>query len=219
MITPAYVRTMAAYNRWQNQNLYGAADRLSDAAAQGAARRLLRLHPRHAQPPAVRRPDLDEPVRRHAAAEGGRHPRLGRPCTSAGRTSKRERAAFDEVIIGWAEKLDPQWLEGDLTWYSGAAKREVTRPKALLVAHFFNHQTHHRGQVHCMLTQCGAKPGDTDLSLLAQRMGSDPLPNRSRFDHGVRKGSDLLSPCSSLSASTRSANASALAAASSAVAP
>ncbi len=31
MITPEYVRTMAAYNRWQNQNLYGAADELSDA--------------------------------------------------------------------------------------------------------------------------------------------------------------------------------------------
>jgi uncharacterized damage-inducible protein DinB len=32
MITPDYVRTMASYNRWQNQNLYGAADGLSDAA-------------------------------------------------------------------------------------------------------------------------------------------------------------------------------------------
>ena len=31
MITPEYVRTMAGYNRWQNENLYGAADQLSDA--------------------------------------------------------------------------------------------------------------------------------------------------------------------------------------------
>ena len=46
---------------------------------------------------------------------------------------KRERAAFDEVIIGWAEKLDPAWLGGDLTWFSGAAQREVTKPKGLLV--------------------------------------------------------------------------------------
>jgi uncharacterized damage-inducible protein DinB len=29
----------------------------------------------------------------------------------------------------------------------------------------FNHQTHHRGQVHCMLTQAGGKPHDTDLPL------------------------------------------------------
>jgi uncharacterized damage-inducible protein DinB len=27
----------------------------------------------------------------------------------------------------------------------------------------FNHQTHHRGQVHCMLTQAGVRPGTTDL--------------------------------------------------------
>ena len=50
----------------------------------------------------------------------------------AGTSCKRERAAFDEVIIGWAEKLDPAWLEGDLTWFSGAASREVTKPKWLL---------------------------------------------------------------------------------------
>jgi uncharacterized damage-inducible protein DinB len=30
MIDPAYVRRMARYNRWQNQNLFGVADRLSD---------------------------------------------------------------------------------------------------------------------------------------------------------------------------------------------
>ena len=31
MITPAYVRTMAGYNRWQNESLYGAAGKLTDA--------------------------------------------------------------------------------------------------------------------------------------------------------------------------------------------
>ena len=31
MIDRAYVQLMARYNRWQNENLYGAADRLSDA--------------------------------------------------------------------------------------------------------------------------------------------------------------------------------------------
>ena len=36
----------------------------------------------------------------------------------------------------------------------------------MLVTHMFNHQTHHRGQVHCMLTQAGAKPSDTDLPFL-----------------------------------------------------
>ena len=30
MIDPAYVQRMARYNRWQNANLYGVADTLSD---------------------------------------------------------------------------------------------------------------------------------------------------------------------------------------------
>ena len=77
---------------------------------------------------------------------------------------KRERAGLRSRSSSTGpSKLDPAWLEGDLTWFSGAAGREVTKPKWLLVTHMFNHQTHHRGQVHCMLTQCGVKPGATDL--------------------------------------------------------
>jgi uncharacterized damage-inducible protein DinB len=76
---------------------------------------------------------------------------------------KRERAAFDTVIVDWADQLEDASLAGELTWFSGAIKAEVRKPKWLLVTHMFNHQTHHRGQVHCMLTQAGSKPGDTDL--------------------------------------------------------
>src|SRR6185503_434260 len=76
---------------------------------------------------------------------------------------KRERTAFDQVIIDWADRLDPAGLAGDLTWLSGAVGRELTSPRWLLVTHMFNHQTHHRGQVHCMLTQAGVRPGSTDL--------------------------------------------------------
>ncbi len=35
-----------------------------------------------------------------------------------------------------------------------------------ILTHFFNHQTHHRGQVHAMLTAHGTKPDDTDLMLM-----------------------------------------------------
>jgi uncharacterized damage-inducible protein DinB len=31
---------------------------------------------------------------------------------------------------------------------------------------FFNHQTHHRGQVTTLLMQCGIDPGVTDLPYL-----------------------------------------------------
>jgi uncharacterized damage-inducible protein DinB len=35
-----------------------------------------------------------------------------------------------------------------------------------LVVHFFNHQTHHRGQAHAMITAAGEQTGDTDIFLL-----------------------------------------------------
>ena len=67
-----------------------------------------------------------------------------------------------EALVRW----DPAWLAADLTWFSGAAGRELTRPRALIVAHIFNHQTHHRGQVHAALTAAGQRTGDLDLPFI-----------------------------------------------------
>ena len=35
-----------------------------------------------------------------------------------------ERLAMDTSISNWAESLDPMWLAGGLTWFSGAVNRE-----------------------------------------------------------------------------------------------
>jgi uncharacterized damage-inducible protein DinB len=162
MITVDYARTMADYNRWQNENLFGAADRLSDAqrkeqqgaffgSIHGTLNHLLWgdqiWMSRFAGTPRPKAPGIPESVAMYDSWD----------------ELKRERQAFDRVIVDWAERLDPAWLEGDLTWFSGVSGREMTKPKWLLVTHMFNHQTHHRGQVHCLLTQCGGKPGVTDL--------------------------------------------------------
>jgi uncharacterized damage-inducible protein DinB len=162
MITVEYTRAMADYNRWQNENLYGAADRLADGQRKeqrgaffGSIHRTLNhllwgdqiWMSRFAGTPKPKAPGIPESV----------------GMFDNWRDLQRERVAFDRVILDWAGGLDPAWLEGDLTWFSGAAGREVTRPKWLLVTHMFNHQTHHRGQVHCLLTQMGTKPGTTDL--------------------------------------------------------
>ena len=78
------------------------------------------------------------------------------------------RVEADGRIVAWADGLAEGALDGDLTWWSGAAGREVSKPRAFCVAHMFNHQTHHRGQIHAMLTAAGARPGDTDLSLMPE---------------------------------------------------
>ena len=62
--------------------------------------------------------------------------------------------------------MDDAWLAEDLVWFSGAAGKEMRRQKGPLVVHFFNHQTHHRGQAHALLTACGQDTGDTDLFLV-----------------------------------------------------
>jgi uncharacterized damage-inducible protein DinB len=166
MIDPAYVRRMARYNRWQNQNLYGVADGLSDeerrrerGAFFGSVHKTL-SHLLWADRIWMSRfADVPKP-------EGGIPESVSLYPHWDG--LKRERAAFDETMIAWADGLDSASVAGDLTWYSGAQKREVTRPKWILITHMFNHQTHHRGQVHCMLTQAGGVPHATDFSILPE---------------------------------------------------
>ena len=164
MIDPGYVQRMARYNRWQNENLYGVADSLADAERRrerGAFFGSIHATLNHllwadqiwmSRLAGSPRPEggIPESVSRHAQWSD----------------LKRERGAFDEIIIEWADHLDPAWLAGDLTWFSVAAKTELSNPRWLLVTHMFNHQTHHRGQTHCMLTQAGGKPKDTDLPLM-----------------------------------------------------
>jgi uncharacterized damage-inducible protein DinB len=164
MIDAAYVQRMARYNRWQNENLYGVADGLSDAERRrerGAFFGSIHATLNHllwgdrtwmSRFAGTPRPDggIPQSVSLHADWND----------------LKRERAAFDAVIIDWADRLDAAWLSEELTWFSAAIKTEVRKPRWLLVTHMFNHQTHHRGQVHCMLTQAGGKPGDTDLPFM-----------------------------------------------------
>jgi uncharacterized damage-inducible protein DinB len=167
MIDTAYVSRMARYNRWQNQNLYAVADTLTDdvrrrecGAFFGSIHKTL-SHLLWADRIWMSRFTPSVP-----APEGGipgsvsLYPDWG--------SLKDKREEFDATITAWADNLDPRWLAGDVIWHSVAANRQMTNPTWTLVTHFFNHQTHHRGQVHCMLTQAGGKPHDTDLPFMAE---------------------------------------------------
>jgi uncharacterized damage-inducible protein DinB len=79
---------------------------------------------------------------------------------------KHARADADQRISGWAARVTKEWLAEEQVWFSASVNREMQQPRSLLVTHFFNHQTHHRGQAHAMITACGEKTGDTDLFLL-----------------------------------------------------
>lgn len=156
---------MARYNVWQNQSVFNAADTLNDDARnQDRAAFFGSIHG------TLSHLLWGDQTWMHRFS-GSHKPTVSTIEASAGMVRdwselKLQRVATDEAILLWAEHLDGAWLEKDLTWISGAAQREVTKPAGFLVAHFFNHQTHHRGQVHAMLTAAGAKPDDTDLFYL-----------------------------------------------------
>lgn len=73
----------------------------------------------------------------------------------------RERQATDQVITTWAEELTDELLARAMRYTtSGGQVRE--HPVWLAVAHMFNHQTHHRGQVTALMYQLGQDPGVTN---------------------------------------------------------
>ncbi|KMK67546.1 hypothetical protein IMCC21224_112417 [Puniceibacterium sp. IMCC21224] len=79
---------------------------------------------------------------------------------------RSERLRLDARILGWSGRVGTGELAGPLTWVSGLVGREVTRDFAPCVVHMFNHQTHHRGQIHAMLTQAGAVAPVTDFAFM-----------------------------------------------------
>ena len=159
MIDAEYCQTMAAYGRWMNGQVYAAAARLTDAdrkADRGAFFGSIHSTLNHLL--------------------GGDRLWLGRfngrsyPVGAIGVDLHEDflalqdaRRFMDDEITAWAAQLDAQQLAGPLTWYSGVAKRELTRPRWLCVVQMFNHGTHHRGQVTTLLKQAGIDPGVTDL--------------------------------------------------------
>lgn len=164
MITPAYIRTMAAYNSEMNRRLYGPASRLSDAdrkADRGAFWSSIHKTLAHIlwgdRAWMSRFAGWEKP-------EGS----LKQSVQWIDDFGELQRARFeaDARIEQWAAAVDQTWIDTPLTWFSGAAQREVTAPRGLLVTHFFNHQTHHRGQAHALITAAGEQTEDTDLFLV-----------------------------------------------------
>ncbi|NJN06065.1 MAG: damage-inducible protein DinB [Rhodobacteraceae bacterium] len=77
-----------------------------------------------------------------------------------------DRFRMDGKIRFWADGLRALDLKGDLSWFSGALQKKMTVPVSEAVVHMFNHQTHHRGQIHAMLTAAGQKAPVSDLFIM-----------------------------------------------------
>lgn len=164
MITPEYCRTMARYNAWQNNGLRDIVKTMDEAdlrqdrgaffgSIMGTLNHLL-----WADQLWISRfdggPSTDATIAQSV------------DFTPTGAVWAADRFRMDARITLWAERLGSVDLVGDLTWFSGAKQRAISLPVGICITQMFNHQTHHRGQVHAMLTAAGMQPTDTDLPFM-----------------------------------------------------
>jgi uncharacterized damage-inducible protein DinB len=159
MIDAEHCQAFAAYNGWMNRKIYTAAAQLTDAQRKedrGAFFRSIHSTLNHllwgdrvwlprfngrSYPVGAIGVDLYDDFAELLAA----------------------RRTMDDEIGAWAATVTTVQLAATLTWFSGVAQREFSRPVWLCVSQMFNHQTHHRGQVTALLKQAGIDPGITDL--------------------------------------------------------
>lgn len=164
-MTPDLARVMARYNRWMNDKLYAVAEELSDAERKqdrgaffGSIHRTLN-HLLLADRVWLGR------FTGAALEEGELGPggirSLDQELYEDFDELRRERAKTDDEIEAFVATLTEETLTSDLRYL----RRGVVNAFPLwhAVAHFFNHQTHHRGQVTTLLMQAGHDPGVTDL--------------------------------------------------------
>jgi len=76
---------------------------------------------------------------------------------------KAARDAEDQRIIAWFDSVDEKVLTENFTYVPISTPQPVTQRLGSAVLHFFNHQTHHRGQCHMILTALGRPSITLDL--------------------------------------------------------
>lgn len=168
-----HICLMAKYNEWMNAKLYEAAMRLPDeelatdrkaffGSILGTLNHLVvgdtiwlqhfATHP--ASFPALER------VRNLPAPAS-----LDQLIHADVRSLAKHRSALDQVITEWAHSIAEHDLD-QVLHYANTKGAVAERNFFGLVMHFFNHQTHHRGQATTLLSQAGVDIGVTDLLVL-----------------------------------------------------
>jgi uncharacterized damage-inducible protein DinB len=79
------------------------------------------------------------------------------------------RDAEDRRIVAWVGSLDEARLKGVIRYRRVSTPDEFVQPLMPALDHWFNHQTHHRGHAHMILTSLGKKAPELDL-LYYQRL-------------------------------------------------
>jgi uncharacterized damage-inducible protein DinB len=154
-----HFQQFAAYNRWANRRLYEAVAGLPDAAR----RRSLGLFFTSLHGTLNHLLVADRVWLRRLTGEGPQPARLNEILFEDFDALRAAREAEDARILGYIESLTEADFVAPFTYetLSGAAH---SQRRCETLAHFFNHQTHHRGQAHAALTILGLRePPPLDL--------------------------------------------------------
>ena len=157
-----HFRMLARYNSWANRRLYAAVGAFSDEeyrADRGAFFGSVHATLNHLL--------VGDRIWMNRFTGGGpTYSRLDLILHDRLDELRAAREAEDERIISWVEPLDDAGLANPFTYRTVVSPREVTQLLAPALAHFFNHQTHHRGQVHALMTAIGGRSAAPELDLI-----------------------------------------------------
>lgn len=81
------------------------------------------------------------------------------------------RRAEDERIVRWVGGLTEADIAGAMRYRTVSNPQTLEQPRAPALDHFFNHQTHHRGQVHALLTAITGDAPSLDLIVFQRQTG------------------------------------------------
>lgn len=152
---------MARYNAWANARLYAEARAVSDESYRkdvGAFFRSLHGTLNHLL--------VTDRIWMRRFTGKGEHPLSSTQSCSTTYRRLRPRAGPKMLgFIQYVEGLSEEEIGRDFSYSTtkGVPQQFILRD---LLAHWFNHQTHHRGQAHCILTVLGV-PEPKPLDLLA----------------------------------------------------
>lgn len=150
----------AGYNAWANRRLYEAAAGLSEGQYRqdrGAFFKSLHGTLNHLL--------VGDRVWMHRFTGEGTPPaRLDLILHEDLASLRAAREAEDRRIAAYVGGLDEAKLAGTIRYRRVTGNKEaVEQALAPALSHFFNHQTHHRGQAHAILTGFGRRDLELDL--------------------------------------------------------
>jgi uncharacterized damage-inducible protein DinB len=151
--------SLAGYNAWANRRLYDAAAQLTEdeyradrgvffKSMHGTLNHLLTadwvwMHRFTGQGPS---PDRLDAIQQERLAD-----------------LRAVREAEDRRISAYVAGLDEAGLTGSIRYRRVSTPDEFVQPLMPALDHFFNHQTHHRGQAHSVLCSFGRRDLVLDL--------------------------------------------------------